>query len=342
MKRSQSGSPATSPRTLRLGDGARTKARAWSTAASVVLGARQPAGIADPVVACAEARKVFVVGCPRSGTTWVARIFANQPEVVAGRESHLYPRLWRPIRDRGPRDIRTWARIFYGLERGRVLDRPAGLHHYIDRASLAALARPFVSTTLDRRAVAAGLVRGVLDAFFAREGGSPEHVLIEKTPLHVLYAKELLADFPEARIIEVRRDGRDACVSMQMRATREPAVPADRSAQARLWVQCIRAGLALQDDPAFRDRVTVVRYEDLKGDPSREIDRLYRAAGLESTPALVAEALGQTDLAKFALGAGGMHFRGEVGSWVEHFSDDDERVFREIAGDVFEAAGYRF
>jgi hypothetical protein len=286
--------------------------------------------------------KVFVVGCPRSGTTWVARLLNGHPDTIGGRESHVYPRLWRPIAHGGSRQVRAWARIFYGLERGRVLDRPAGIHHYVDRRTLGEIARRSMAVEPGDRRLAGRLVREVFDTYFLAAGGTADRVLVEKTPLHVLYARELLADFPEAHLIEVRRDGRDACVSMQMRAAQERSVPADRSAQARLWVDSVRAGLALEADLAIRSRVTVVRYEDLKAEPAREIDRLYSAAGLESTPALVAEALGRADLGKFALGPGGMHFRGEVGSWVEHFSDDDERVFREIAGEVFEAAGYRF
>lgn len=33
---------------------------------------------------------VFLVGSPRSGTTWVQRLLASHPQIQTGQESHLF------------------------------------------------------------------------------------------------------------------------------------------------------------------------------------------------------------------------------------------------------------
>ncbi|MBW3555327.1 MAG: sulfotransferase [Actinobacteria bacterium] len=45
-----------------------------------------------------QCRKVFVVGCGRSGTTWTRRILDCHPQVISGPESHVF----RPCSSRWP------------------------------------------------------------------------------------------------------------------------------------------------------------------------------------------------------------------------------------------------
>jgi hypothetical protein len=47
-------------------------------------------------------RKVFVVGCPRSGTTWTRSMLCAHPHVIApASETHAYDELYVPIVARG-------------------------------------------------------------------------------------------------------------------------------------------------------------------------------------------------------------------------------------------------
>jgi hypothetical protein len=43
-------------------------------------------------------RKLFVVGAPRSGTTWINTIFAQHPRVITETESLLFPRVMELLR----------------------------------------------------------------------------------------------------------------------------------------------------------------------------------------------------------------------------------------------------
>jgi hypothetical protein len=193
---------------------------------------------------------------------------------------------------------------------------------------------------------AEAVIEAVFDSYFLEMGGDEHHVLLEKTPGHLAYAPRILNRFPDARVVEVVRDGRDVCVSLQMQALTAKWPPTARRDQIAMWVRAIRRGQALRADPRLAERVHTIRYEDLKVAPEREITRLFEFAGLAADESLVTEVVERSDfrhrLAHPAVGDGHHHRRGEVGDWREHFSPDDEAMFREIAGEVFVAAGYQF
>jgi hypothetical protein len=283
--------------------------------------------------------KVFVVGCPRSGTTWVAEALAAHPRAFGGSESHAYPIVCGSLS--GDDGVLPWARLIYAYDRGVILARPTGLHHYVDRTTLLRLSRS-VRALHDADHAAGALIRGVFDSYYLASEHRDDAVLVEKTPQHILWAQRILHDFPEAHVVEVLRDGRDACVSMQMRATRVPVVPATRHAQIATWVTAVRTGIALRSDPTWRGRITLVRYEDMKADPVAAIARLYEETGLGGSADLARAGADATDISRYGTGAGHFRFRGEQGAWRDHFSDADLQLFREMVGDLFVDAGYSY
>jgi hypothetical protein len=315
---------------------------AIADATRLVAGARGLLPRRPPPLPVVGYPKVFVVGCPRSGTTWVDGILNRHPLVVGGRESHLYPTVRASIGREGPRSITAWARLLYGIERGARLGRIAGAHHYVDRATLVRLATAVLAEGGSDAEVSDHLIRAVLDAYFLAHGGTSEHVLVEKTPTHIFYAERILSTFPAARVVEVVRDGRDVCVSMEMRGARVPGWPTARRGQIDLWVRSVRAGLALRSNPKLRERVTLVRYEDLERDPIGTSERLFAAAGLDVTPQLVADAVAANDIRGLPTGPGEFRYKGESGTWAEHFSTEDVRLFRTMVGDLFADAGYAY
>jgi len=286
--------------------------------------------------------KVFVVGCPRSGTTWVADIFAEHPVVIRGHESQLYSTLRTSLGTHGAFNPIGWARLFYGVERGNSRGAMAGLHHYVDRATLARLGRAALADSRGSDDVTPRLVRAVLDSYFVSAGGTEENVLVEKTPMHVFYIDDILSAFPEAHVVAVVRDGRDVCVSMALRSERVSAFPPTTERRIKLWARAVDAGDAAARDPRWQGRVTVVRYEALKANPLAEIARLFSAVSLPAPDGLVRDVAAASDIARFPTGPGEFRHRGEVGTWVEHFSPEDEALFRSLAGDVFLASGYSY
>jgi hypothetical protein len=81
----------------------------------------------------------------------------------------------------------------------------------------------------------------------------------------------------------------------------------------------------------------------LKANPAAEIARLFSFADLDADDAFVAGVADATDFRHHRSTGEGRHTRrGEVGDWEQHFDATDRALFRELAGDVFEAVGYRF
>jgi hypothetical protein len=291
---------------------------------------------------CPTYRKLFVVGCPRSGTTWVQKIFQAHPHVVGTDESYAFFRITQSV-ERGRYDPRGWGRLLYQFDRDQRRGKHVGLHRYVDRPHLRRLAIDAIRSGSSDQAVADRLIDGIFDDFYRRVSNDQTELFVEKTPSHLWYADRILEHYPEARIVEVLRDGRDVCASMQVLARFEEWLPPTLEAQIREWVAFAEEGLGLRAKSQFSSRVLLVRFEDLKTEPVEGISRLFDFAGLTSDDALVRGVARATDFSRLENTGDRSHARrGEVGDWVNHLTPEDEQLFREIAGPTFLEVGYTF
>ena len=288
-------------------------------------------------------RKLFVVGCPRSGTSWIRDILQLHPRVVSGFESHAYPSVYEALRDADPREHDAGQALLERVRREHDAGA-VGLARYIGAAPLAqlldaALARWRAEPTWTWRDTAGWLVHAIFDRYFTLVGGRPRDLFVEKTPQHVRFAEEILRDFPEARIVHVLRDGRDVCVSMQIRAMGADWSPTDRRTQIELWRDSVERGLRILE--RHPERTFGLRYEDVKADPAGEIARLYDFAGLPHDPARIIRAARDSDFSRHARTGDGLHLRkGVVGDWQNHFDRSDEVLFDSLVGELSRRCGY--
>jgi hypothetical protein len=288
--------------------------------------------------------KIFVVGCGRSGTSWVQSIVAARPGVITTQESHAYEVVYGNVERRGHRGVGAWAKVLQRHDLGQREARWVGLHWWIDRRELCSLIGAAMAVR-DRSSsdVAEDVIEAIFDGYFFAHGGSADHVLLEKTPGHLDAAQLILRRYPEAKVVEVLRDGRDVCVSLEMQALTVRWPPRERERQIRLWMNAVRRGIALRADTEVAARVHLVRYEDLKADPHREIARLYDFCGFDTDAAEIDQVADRTDFRHHEHTGAGRHTRrGEVGDWRNHFTPDDEELFRSTVGELFELAGYRY
>ena len=288
--------------------------------------------------------KLFVVGSPRSGTTWVRRLLHAHPRVVSGPESHAYPQVFESVSGRLHRGARVWKRVLR-LHRTGVSVPKVGIKYYAPRETMDRLVacalreRPSTQEQLDTHADE--LIRGLFDDFHRRNAEAPDDLMVEKTPGHVFYAERILRFYPEARVALITRDGRDVCVSLQMRRLGARWPPKDRREQIELWVRSVEAGLRLLSNPEFEGRVLEVRYEQLVQDPHAGLRRLCAFTGLQADPEFLQAAVEANAFTNAPRTGPGEHkWRGTAGAWREYFTDEDRRLFRELAGDVFERVGY--
>jgi hypothetical protein len=209
---------------------------------------------------------VFVVGCPRSGTTWVQRLLASHPCVRTGQESDVFDEYIGPL-------LRTWERE---------------LHHDTSGRGGVGLACYFTDTEFRR------VLKGYLLQLLEPMVGAlkPGELFVEKTPSHVLFAREIHALLPQARFVHVVRDARDTVASLLDASRGWGRAWAPRRARhaAATWVQHMQAGAEARQQLPPRQWFDV-RYETLHQDGPTRLRDLANWLALAWTDAEIARAL---------------------------------------------------
>jgi len=222
------------------------------------------------------------------------------------------------------------------------------------------------------------LTRLALDYFLdQRLAGTDKKIVGDKTPFlpgaHTV--KEIHDVYPEAKVVHVIRDGRDAEVSwMHHRwnrstekggiqvlspgeAERREAYLRDPTstglfgerelrARAAQWRETVTE--ARRDGPKLLGaNYTEVRYENLLADAPAETGRLLGFLGAEAGGETVRRCVERSSFEKVSGGRrpgeedkASLVRKGVSGDWREVFGEQDRRVFKEEAGDLLGELGY--
>jgi hypothetical protein len=202
-------------------------------------------------------RPIFIVGCPRSGTTLLQLMLHAHPRIAIPPETRfLLPAYFRR-QDFG--DLRTAA--------GR---RALGGYIVGDRDG------KFKDLGLDADAVLAeieaapptvGSVLGTVLRAYARSHGKPRWG--DKRPTYARYLPDLYRMFPDAQFVHVIRDGRDCVGSLKQMSWWKR----DAYYSMATWAQAIDSGhAAARSLPA--GSYYEIQYEQLVVDPTRELTAL--------------------------------------------------------------------
>lgn len=203
-------------------------------------------------------KRIFVVGCARSGTTLLQRLLAETEGIKTFPETHFFCHL--PDRD--------FAGLMYLSPRRRRQIRDELL-----RANLGSIA-----AALDRAIPLFGpFVRrfvGSLDRE-ARRGGCD--TWIEKTPSHLRRISVIARHVPNARFVHIVRNAPDVVASlyeMYICYPREwnwpPGRPVNVREIARRWI----ADAMLTDRLVGQGRHIAIEFRTLVDDPERAIARI--------------------------------------------------------------------
>lgn len=208
---------------------------------------------------------VFVVGAPRSGTSWLQQLLASHPCVSTGQESgilqYVVPQL------------RIWQREMDRIEAGELV---TGLTCYFNEAEFVVILRRYMFSLL--APMRASIPNGGL--------------FIEKTPGHVEFLTEIGRLLPQAYVVHIVRDARDVTASI-VAASRSWAAewaPDDALKAAQMWAHYV--GAARRGRQGLNpDRYFEVHYEDLVHDTRGTLLSLSTALGLEWTSDELEQAL---------------------------------------------------
>jgi hypothetical protein len=261
-------------------------------------------------------RPIFIVGCPRSGTSLLRNLLRSHPHLAFPRESHFIPGFSRAYGDPGDEHAAI------DLAR-RVLSLS-----WIDRWELDLTPEAFASCRSFR-----AVVSTLFEAWAVREG-KPRWG--DKTPHYVTEIPTLMRLFPEGQVIHVVRDGRDVAASW-VRTRLHPANLYTAATLWRAWVRAGRhAGAALPGDA-----YTEVSYERLVGDTRATMEAVcavlgepFRDAVLVPTPLPQGPRIRALTVSTHAV------VPGNVEKWRTRLSARDRALFVAVAGDLLAELGY--
>lgn len=220
----------------------------WAAIYPDALG-EPPSASALTIAATPPPRLLVILGCGRSGTTWLERLLMAHP--LAGgaeaTESFVFAQC-TPL----------WDEV----------ERADGLGRWLGADAIGPLLRGFCdalfAATLDRH----------------RPGAT---VMVEKTPRHSLLLPQVCRVYPDAHYLHLVRDGRDVARSASQVPFFRCPTPADGAA---MWTHVLREVRATAPSLAhYRE----IRYEDLVEDPGGVTAALWEWSGLSPNDATEAE-----------------------------------------------------
>jgi hypothetical protein len=287
----------------------------------------------------------FISGAQKSGTTWLTSTLHSHPQVKAVGEAWFF--------GIGP-DLDTW------LDRERV-------------AAWAAL--PTSANTwrhgLTGEQLERLLLRGMAEAILLR--GRPHHKAVgDKTPLGYLRRPGALFDiFPDARFINIVRDGRDVAVSQAFQALRHGdfgwwlspeegrraaefhlqgrgaacplLTPAAMQSLADLWRESVEG--ARRAAALWKDQFLEFRYETLLADPM-SVRAAFGLLGVDADDGTVRKCVEANDFkARTGRRPGESDptspiRKGIAGDWVNHFAEPQKAIYKRVCGNLLIELGY--
>ncbi|WP_071518654.1 sulfotransferase [Geitlerinema sp. PCC 9228] len=312
-------------------------------------------------------QKLFVVGCPRSGTTWITKMLGSHPQIVKlPSESHLYKLVYDPFTylKKLKLSVRlkkaSWIfkhfgfkpilfgfhsnDIWNGMLRTYKLYQNAnqvGIHICIDYEDFKEEIAKLKEASEDDLIKAQNLIAHILDMYFHQKGGNSEQILLEKTPMHIRYANSILAHFPEAKVLEVVRDVRDVCTSWKARSKTQCWARKSTEDVVQRWQKCIQWGDRIQAEPEFSHRIHRVKYENLRQSPVQQLKEIFDFLEVAYDEAQVHHIVDTWDISKEKNKGEGKHIRqGKIGDWQNSLSQEEIDVCEQLAAPMLAKLGY--
>ncbi len=264
---------------------------------------------------------IFIIGSPRSGTTWLQTMIGVHPLVCTTVELTLYSNYTAPW-------IKAWNREVAPIEQGRW-------HQGL----------PFLWTEDEFY----DFLRGFLQKVYERvvETNPMSTHILDKHPGYSEHVEDINRLLPNARFIHLIRDGRDVAVSMVAARQQIGFGTATISDSAVAWKKNVQAA---QQARQYDDRYLEVRYEDLLTDGTDTLKCVFDFCKLPASPqdvAVIVDAhrfekmkVSRITPARNIKAPHGAYRRGKFGSWREELDAMQKYLFDETAGDLLRELEY--
>lgn len=201
---------------------------------------------------------IFIVGCPRSGTTLLGLMLDSHPDISVAHEAAIFHLLYHhPVRQRWNLSSTIGRKSFL-----RRLKRDSNVNESLGEEVVRVAARTLES----EKSLPPKLIIDSLFAAYLQNAGKA--IWGEKTPTHYYYVGEIFSIYPKAAIICLIRDPRAVFASMKRYAQKKKGTneyfwwmtesPWEAS---MLWMDCY------ENTMRWKNRVHFVKYEELVHSP---------------------------------------------------------------------------
>ena len=229
---------------------------------------------------------VFLLGAPRSGTTWLQRLLASHPRIKTGQESGVFKYVGWPLR--------VWKADMHEDPRGGQ-----GLPCYLTEQEFLSVLKKYMASLLK------AMVKDL----------RPGELFLEKTPSHALLVPEIAELLPRVKLLHLIRDPRDVSASLIAASKGWGRSWAPRGAykSAKTWVQHVNA--VREAAPRLQPgQLMEIFYEDLFREPVPTLRRICGFLNLPWTDGEIAAAVAANTANELRKGNGTpIPIRGEHG-----------------------------
>ncbi len=260
---------------------------------------------------------VFVVGAPRSGTTWLHRLLAAHP-TVAAMEAELTVFTYLSLLNK------RYTEEKFHLDQG----------HWRQGAPLLYSEQEFRD----------GLRTLALNAYERLLGTKPDatHIL-DKHPDYALHLPLIAQLFPTCKIIHIIRDGREVVVSMMSAKRRIGFGEGKVQGATRHWVRNILAAREA-GHKLGPERYMEVRYEELRAHTAKGLQEIFRFAELPADEALSSQIAAANDIEVRQVSRGDKELnqlRNQRGAiWQNKLNLEERWTMDRMAGHLLRSMGY--
>ena len=267
---------------------------------------------------------VFIIGAPRSGTTWLQAMVAAHPSVCSTiDELKLFDFFTVPLEE-------GWQYLI-SLQQATGGGRNGVAAMWTDQEFY-----EFLSEFVGR----------VYSQVLAMK---PEAtILLDKAPAYSNCVEHINRLVPQAKFLHIIRDGRDVAVSLLAAAQGWGRLwaPKEIESAASAWKAHV---LGAQKARQYGERYLEVRYEELLSNGVQVLQKVFEFAGLPIEPDNLVAIYKRHQFENMKQDGTGVHdfplpkefFRkGKAGDWRNSLNPGQRYLFHETAGDLLCALGY--
>lgn len=282
---------------------------------------------------------IFIVGCPRSGTTVLASVLNRHAKIASATETHFFNFVSKNNYDWKHFDLDAFKRL---LDESRISDFTS-----LIKVGEEALIQQFMNSTADKSES-----KLEVDDFYKKQvfdilmntllEKRNKTRFCEKTPQHLHNVQEILRLYPKAKFIHIVRDGRDTVNSL----LKMPWRPDGLVNNARFWIQYIRLGqeLSKQMEP-YPDSFLTVKYEDLLKKPNACVKQICEFVGEKFELKMLEDS--QSDVEIFSPWESSWKHKSQqdldssrVGAWSKELSVNDQVILNYLLRKPLQELGY--